>query len=128
MKKRTPKQYADALYEITRDLADSDLKDAIVPFVSLLAKDRKFSKVSQIIELFEKKIKKEEGVVEIDVATARKMTEELRGGIEKVFGGKVDMTTAVDKELLGGIVVETEDTILDASVRTQLKRLESKLA
>ena len=48
--------------------------------------------------------------------------------IKKVFGDKVEATTKVDKSILGGFVVKTDDEILDGSIGSQLKNLASVLS
>ena len=47
--------------------------------------------------------------------------------IKKVFGKQVEAVETVDKELLGGVAVQTEDKILDGSLKTQLKKLNQSL-
>jgi F-type H+-transporting ATPase subunit delta len=123
MKKRTPAQYADALYQTTKDLSGNELTQVIRVFAELLKHDRKLSKINQIVEAFEKRVKKENGVVGLDVIFAREPKKTLLKAIEDTFGGKVEMKTAVDENILGGMIVKTEDTILDASVKTRLETL-----
>lgn len=123
MKKRTPAQYADALYHITKDLSGTDLSEAIREFVVLLNRDRKLSNINRIIAAFERKVKKENGVVVLDITFAREPKKALLKAVESTFGKQVEAHIAVDERLVGGFVVRTEDTILDASVHTRLDSL-----
>jgi F-type H+-transporting ATPase subunit delta len=123
MKKRTPQQYADALWEITDGLDGKERSSVLRAFVLLLKKDRALSSIERIADAFEKKIKKEKGVVALDVTFAQKQKESFLETIEEAFGGKVEMKTAVDKSIVGGVIIKTEDTILDASIKTRLASL-----
>lgn len=61
------------------------------------------------------------------VTTAAPMTEEetekLRQKLEKKFGRRMILETAVDPSLIGGVRVETEGRVLDGSIRTRLQEI-----
>lgn len=48
--------------------------------------------------------------------------------LEELTGSTVALETAVDPELLGGLVVRVGDRLIDGSVRGRLERLRSQLA
>jgi F-type H+-transporting ATPase subunit delta len=48
--------------------------------------------------------------------------------LEELTGGRVDLETAVDPSLLGGLVVRVGDRLIDGSVRGRLERLRHQLA
>lgn len=48
--------------------------------------------------------------------------------LEALTGGRVVLETAVDPDLLGGIVVRVGDRLIDGSVRGRLERLRNQLA
>jgi len=125
--KSSNKQYAVALYEATKDLNDKDLSQVVKDFVLLLAKDYKLKKANNIIAEFVKYAKKQEGIMDIEITTARKMDKEVIEQIKKVFGEQTEAIEKVDENLLGGIVIKTEDVILDASLKTQLQKFKTNL-
>lgn len=127
MKKRTVAQYADALYALTKGLSGKELSEALRVFAELLKRDRKLSKIDQIAAAFEKKQKKADGTVVLDATFAREPKKTIVKAIEDAFGGKVEMKTTVEAEIIGGLIVKTEDTILDASVKTRLESLKHQL-
>jgi F-type H+-transporting ATPase subunit delta len=59
------------------------------------------------------------GADEVRAITAR---------LEELTGGKVELETAVDPDLLGGLVVRVGDRLIDGSVRGRLERLRNQLA
>jgi F-type H+-transporting ATPase subunit delta len=127
MKKRTPKQYAEALYEVTKSTSGNELESAVVAFVKLLARDRMLKKSDAIIEAFIKKDKMEKGIVDLEVITARKTDNDVLEKIKQVFGKQSVISEKVDETVMGGLIVKTEVEILDASVKTQLQLLKNNL-
>jgi F-type H+-transporting ATPase subunit delta len=62
--------------------------------------------------------------VELDEAVTRQIGEE----IGRQTGRKVELSTTVDPDVLGGIVLRVGNSILDASIRTRLDRLRKQVA
>jgi ATP synthase F1 delta subunit len=57
--------------------------------------------------------------VELDEAVVRRVSEE----IGRQTGREVELTTRVDESVLGGLVLQVGNQILDASIRSRLERL-----
>lgn len=125
--KTSNSQYAKALYEVTKDLSGADLSTSIENFVKLLAGDHKLRQAGSIITKFENYAKKQEGVVNIEITSARKLASSTVNNIKFFFGDNVESVELVDKSLMGGVSVKTEDRILDGSLRTQIQNLKQRL-
>lgn len=127
MAKNTPKQYAIALHKITAGLTGKSLDEALKQFVILLAKEHKLKQADTIIAEFIRYSKKEEGINEIEITTTGNLDEKTIENIKKSFGDKVEAVIKIDKTILGGIKIRTEDRILDASLKTQLLKLKESI-
>ena len=72
------------------------------------------------------------GVRRAQVRTARPLSdaqlERLRRALAARLGHEVQIEVEVDPELLGGLVAQVGDLLLDGSVRTQLRQLRASLA
>jgi ATP synthase F1 delta subunit len=62
--------------------------------------------------------------VELDTA----VTEQIGDEIGRQTGRTVELTSTVDPDVLGGLVVRVGNSILDASIRTRLERLRKQVA
>ncbi len=62
--------------------------------------------------------------VELDQGAAK----EIGRKIEEQTGQKVELTTEVDPDVLGGLVMQVGNMVLDASVRARLERLRKEVA
>lgn len=128
MKKNTPQAYARALYDLTQGKTGAALEKVMQNFVAILARDGKLRKANAIIEEFIHYARAQAGIVEIEIKSARELPSATINHIKKSFGEKVEATSVVKENLLGGVVVQSADKIFDASLITQLNNLKTKLA
>lgn len=129
MKRKTSnKQLAEALYQVTRGLKGEKLAQTLRGFMALLMRSHKLKQAGRIIEEFVKFSKKQDGIVEIEVTTARGLDDGTMLHIKKAFGEKVEEKLVIDENVLGGVKIKTNDKILDASLKTQLINLKKTLA
>jgi len=75
-----------------------------------------------------REIFKQRGELLVGVTSAYKMSESVRKDLQNALaaatGAKdVALSEQIDPELIGGLVAQTPDAILDVSVRSQLKQL-----
>jgi len=127
MAKNTPKTYALALLESTKGLSDKKLTEVLKNFVQIVAGDHKLKQMPKIISEFTRLAKKEQGIQEIKIKSARKLDEKTVEKIKNIFGKNTEATTEIEKEILGGIKIKTGDKILDVSLKTQLNKLKQTL-
>jgi F-type H+-transporting ATPase subunit delta len=62
--------------------------------------------------------------VELDSAVVEKIGQE----VERQTGEEVDLSSAVDDRILGGIVLQVGNMVLDASIRSRLEKLRKSVA
>lgn len=127
MKKNTTVQYARGLYEATKGLSGKDLNSVLARFAEILYKEHQIKKTNRIITEFTRYAKKQQGVQELKVVSARKLGHETIKHLQKIFGAKSEIEESIDETLLGGVVVKTDDKIFDASLKRQLLRLKNSL-
>lgn len=131
--KITPKQYAKALYEITVDSKQPEIKVAIAKFMETIVKNKDASKLDKIVTEFVKIWNKENNLVEAQVTVARSMDKKTRdaigGYIGKLSGNKeVQISELVDKDVLGGLIIKYGDKVRDISLRATLIALQEAMA
>jgi F-type H+-transporting ATPase subunit delta len=104
----------------------------LVNFFELLIEKGRVPEIFRIRREFEEMWKKENkridvtvtSAVELDPAVVAKVGEE----IERQTGQKVDLASRVDGEILGGIVLQVGNKVLDASIRSRLEKLRKSVA
>lgn len=100
-------------------------------FVLLLMERRRIALLPAIARAFQDMADAHMGRVRATVTSAEPLAagtlERVRRSLEQRTGKKVIVETAVDPELIGGLVARVGDLVLDGSVRTQLADLRAKL-
>jgi len=56
------------------------------------------------------------------------VVEKVGEEIERQTGQKVELSSRVDAEILGGIVLQVGNKVLDASIRSRLEKLRKSVA
>jgi F-type H+-transporting ATPase subunit delta len=84
-----------------------------------------------VFQAFAEVLEREEGLLRVEVQTATPLAGEVRAEIEqklgKATGKPLKVTEAVLPEILGGMRFLIGSTLIDASVRSRLERLQRKL-
>ena len=96
-----------------------------------LLKKKRMDLLPLIARHFERAVDESHGVLKAFVKSASALDEKSRGEIEKklslLFKKQVSLETSVDPELLAGIVIQAGDTVIDNSLKSQLRNLSHTL-
>jgi F-type H+-transporting ATPase subunit delta len=103
-----------------------------VRFLQVLAEKHRLPVLFRIRRAFDEMWAKEQRLLEVSVTSAVPLDEETVKGIgdkiEEQTGQRVALSSAVDPELIGGIVIRVGNKVLDASVRNRLERFRRSVA
>lgn len=117
---------------VVRSIAQRANWDAMMTNLALLLVDKdRIAAVSDIAFELDALIDVHDGNVRATVTTATRLdfaqTERIKQALAAMTGKKVILSSAVDPDLIGGVVTRIGDTILDGSVRTQLNTLRQSI-
>lgn len=127
MAKLSNKDYAIALYDVTKELKGAELLKMIKIFAEFLFRKGVAKQADAIINEYIKYNKKQSGIIDIEISSARHLTPKTVAQIKDVFGDKVESNEKIDESLLGGIKIKTENMIFDGSLRKQLQLLKQNI-
>lgn len=104
----------------------------LVNFLDLLIEKGRMTEIFRIRREFEELWKHENrridvtvtSAVELDPAVVTKIGEE----IQRQTGQQVALASRVDAEILGGVVLQVGNMVLDASIRSRLEKLRKSVA
>jgi len=117
--------------ELFFDTAEEQLPEALRNFLLILAENKRLALLPEISTLFTFYRAELERTVNMKVSTAFEMTPEeqqkLAEALSRKLERKVALETAVDRSLIGGVVVNTGDLVIDASVRGKLAKMAKAL-
>ncbi|WP_022669986.1 ATP synthase F1 subunit delta [Hippea alviniae] len=103
----------------------------LVEFLKYVAKKGRFKLIFDIIELFEELVYDKQNRVKAFVKSAVELDDEikeqLKEQLSKKLNKQIEFEFEVDKDLIGGIIVQVKDVVYDGSLKTYLTNLEQRL-
>jgi F-type H+-transporting ATPase subunit delta len=101
-------------------------------FLKLLIEKHRMPVIFRIRQALEQLWEEENRTLPVEITSAIELdegtTESLATQIAERAGRKVKLSTHVDPEILGGLVVRVGNSILDASIRNRLEQLRRHVA
>ena len=112
--------------------AISGAEPELINFLDLLIEKRRMPEIFRIRRELDELWKKENrrldvtvvSAVELDEAVVQKIGQE----VERQTGEAVELSSRVDDSILGGIVLQVGNMVLDASIRSRLEKLRKTVA
>lgn len=99
--------------------------------LALLSENDRLTALPEIARQYEALKIHAEQKIEVKITSATPVEADLAArltnSLERNLGRSVQLTLAVDAGLIGGAVIEAEDKVIDASVRSRLQRLAERL-
>lgn len=127
-RKLLPKQYAKILFELTDGVSKKDLDVRIEQYFKFLKTEQVLAKLPYIIDEFIRYAKQQAGINTISIESARKLSEGEAKAIAAYFGKNTEYSTITNKKLIGGVKIKHNNTIIDASLRSQLEALKTRMS
>jgi ATP synthase F1 delta subunit len=116
---------AEKVEGLGRALSGAD--EELVNFLELLIEKQRMTEVFRIRTEFERLWKRENRRLDVTVTSAVELdsavVEKVGAEVERQTGQRVELASRVDGEILGGIVLQVGNMVLDASIRSRLEKL-----
>ena len=109
-----------------------DADERFVNFLELLAERHRMPVLFRVRRSFDALWSEENKLLPVTVKSAVELDESLVKGIgeriQEQTGRKIELSSEVDEDVLGGLVLQVGNMVLDASVRGRLERLRKQVA
>ena len=113
--------------ELLIKVLGDNLTDKQQNLVKLMAENSRLKLMPDVLEQFEVARAKAENKIEAEISSAFELSteqvSELVNTLKNKLGSDVTVTTSIDASLIGGVVIKAGDTIIDASMKSQLDSL-----
>jgi F-type H+-transporting ATPase subunit delta len=110
----------------------SGADERLVHFLQLLAERHRMPAIQRIRRELDSMWAEEHRLLSVSVTSAvdldKALVKEIGKKIEEQTGREVELSSQVDPEVLGGLVVRVGNMVLDASVRKRLEQLRKTVA
>lgn len=105
--------------------------DVVKNFVSLLADKDRLGFLPEIAAYYQEKLDETEGVLRGRMITAvpmaKKRQDTMTKSLEEKSGKKLVLEFDTNADIIGGVVLQIGDKVLDASLRAQLEQLKENI-
>jgi len=115
---------------LRRAIEDAD--EAFVNFLELVIENHRMPVLFRIRREFDELWEEENRLLPVQVTSAVPLddavVQDIGSTIGEQTGRQVELSSSVDPDILGGIVVRVGNSILDASIRNRLEQLRKQVA
>ncbi|OOF60025.1 F0F1 ATP synthase subunit delta [Rodentibacter myodis] len=99
--------------------------------IRLMAENKRLSAIPAVFAEFTHYVEEHQAIAEVNVTSAQPLNatqiEKIATAMEKRLARKVKVNCNVDNSLIAGVIIRTEDFVIDGSSRGQLARLANEL-
>ncbi len=125
--KLTATQYAQALYLAAAETATKDHETILERFIKILQSNGDLGKFPEIELEFKKFEAEKKGLKQGLAKLAKDHDGKILNELNQIVRDKTEFKIKIEEELVGGVVLKVDETLIDASIKTQLKNLNSEL-
>lgn len=110
---------------------DGRIHELSLQFLILIAQNNREKNIPGIFRFLEDLFRQEDKIKTASLTTATKLDDsivaEVKQLLESQYNEKIELSTKVNDDIIGGFVLRVEDRQYDASISTQLKKIKEKL-
>ena len=125
----TAEQYAETLFSVLQETKPKDEDQILDSFVRVLSENNDLHLYDAIEAAYMKLVHLKDGSIDVEITTAHgaKIQSELLDGLNDIIGNNPHVTYKTDESLIGGVVIRSGDTLIDASVKHTLEQLKKNI-
>jgi len=117
--------------KLVKRFFEEHITQEVLNFLFLIIDNNREFFIKDIINDFNKRVNKEEDILEVKVISAvelsEKLTEKLLKKLEKVFNYEIILETEVKPEIIGGIILQAGDYLIDGSLKNGLQSIQKSI-
>lgn len=113
------------------EIFEEKVQPVTIRLIELLTEKDRESLLEMITKHFIDYYNAHLGIIEIDITSAYELDDKQIGALieqlEKKTGKKVELNKHINSDLIGGMLVRMDDTVIDGSVKHKLSQLKNRL-
>lgn len=121
MSKVTVRDLAQAVVDLSATTPEDKLAQEVA---SYLVQERRTSELDAVMRQVARLRAQQDGIAEATITSARPLDPSIIREIKDILGAKeAVINTVIDKTVIGGVRVESDELLLDLTVRNRLNQL-----
>ncbi len=126
----TTKEYAQALQLALQESKPEDCDVVMDNLIAVMKEAGDLDKYEAVVKEYEQLIIGSDAVKEVEAVFARQTTanKQVLDELNEIIGPKLEIRSKVNSELVGGMVLRVDDTLIDASIKGNLEQMKKELS
>jgi F-type H+-transporting ATPase subunit delta len=116
---------------ILHKMLEESLEPITMSLINLVVKNGRESFLPAIARVFIHETKKHRGITDSVLTTAIKVDENVRKQISDLISGifktRVDLKENINPDIIGGFILQIDDSYIDASIKNKLRKIKKEL-
>ena len=117
----------DSLIKMLIAVTDGYIDEYGLNFLKLIVENGRLAVIPDILEEFERLKDEDEKKLQANVRSVEKLSsgesEKIQKFLEDKYKCSVEIINTIDPDILGGVVIETPEEVIDASIRSRIDEL-----
>ena len=123
----SPNVKTEEKLSVLENTFSNHLSESVMSFLLLLCEKGRITDLKLCVDDYERLYNEKCKILVARVTSSVELTEgekeKIRIMLQKKRGVMVELICKVDKSILGGVIIETEDTVIDGSLKTKLRNV-----
>jgi F-type H+-transporting ATPase subunit delta len=128
---KSPIIHGDKKMAVMRMLFDRSFNPLTTSFLEIIVRKKREQYLGAVASAFIGQYNELNNIIEASIKTAVEtddsIKQQIREALEKETGKRVNLKSSVDAELIGGLIVQVEDKLFDASIAGKLRQAKKEL-
>ena len=107
------------------------INDKFYNFLNILTDKNRMFILPNVEYLYSKKLAEKANIIEVEVQTVIELDSDIQNALKeklhKITGKNIQLKPIINKEIIGGVILNFEGQTIDGSVKTQLSKLQKQL-
>ena len=117
--------------EIFTSLFEGEISKKVSNFVLVIGQANRINLLESVLESFKRLVALEKNQKNVMVASSYSLEQDqldkIQTALQKRTGSEINISTHLDKSLIGGIKISYEDQVIDLSLKNKLEALKAQL-
>ena len=117
--------------EIFTSLFEGEISKKVSNFILVIGQANRINLLESVLESFKRLVALEKNQKNVMVASSYSLEQDqldkIQTALQKRTGSEINISTHLDKSLIGGIKISYEDQVIDLSLKNKLEALKAQL-
>ncbi len=129
---KTPQISIEEKKDIIENVFSGKINEEVLNFLKIVMDKKRGNEIAAITKAYEARVYKHKGIEKATVVSAVPISDEnmkaITEKLETLTGKSIEMTSKIDKTILGGVTVRIGDRVIDGSLKSRLEDVREDLA